>query len=779
MKSLPGEAVDIMRQGNEALNAVLKDTLKQMNNKMQLSQAMADKITKQLVDLLPDEKTRSAVTLALSKRFSDKTLGELAQTFDVMSKAQDYLKKTQQAVDAVEDSLKGLYDDTDALQRAADDLRDVFGERAQRIIQESADKISNIRRDLFDENALDEWLRKAGLSEDEIEKAKQAVKIYEQSMDEAEMARRMAGLESREFTNYIPGMAPVDRSQGLLRELFGKASKDEKTRQNIVKELGDVFDYQAEQLVTPERAGRLNAGIKQGRKLYPDPLRRLQGLSNDDLIELFKDGVAGKSTPLAAELDIARLTNQKLTRDYGAIVFKQYQEELEQVLHDKELAANFAAKAKSFFTDDEATKGFLHVFDVLNNMWKRSSTVLRFPAFMSRNSLSNRLLMWQDGVLSVKGEQESINLLKRLAQKTATEADEQVLNDMVRYGVLTKFTDISEQIGKGGGYKLTQWLGKANEVIENQARISAYFTALNKGMSKKAAADMVNKALFDYSDAAMSVFERNIIKRLIPFAKWIKNNLSKQTRLLLTEPGKTVWLGHLKQSGEAAVDYNDSVMPSWFSDLYAIPTPIKDNGNPVMISTAGLFPQGDLELLSGILNGRFDPKDVFGMLTPILRTPLEILFNKDLYYNQELQAYPGQKKRAPGYIEQFGDLVSDIPGLGDVWRIICRALGIDERTKDGESYYYMNADAVKAMRDFIPWMNQIGKLLAGGKSQKYNVINAVTGVRPVLYDTESFAKTKAYENADALNAALLRAKDEYGPLPEEEATPLQRLLQGR
>ncbi len=215
---------------------------------------------------------------------------------------------------------------------------------------------------------------------------------------------------------------------------------------------------------------------------------------------------------------------------------------------------------------------------------------------------------------------------------------------------------MSEQVGKGSlGSKPTQLLGKINTLVENQSRVSAYFTFRSKGMSPAAAGEMVNKTMLDYSDEALTVFERNFMKRIIPFYKWIKGNTSKQLRVLGESPGKSGGRGHLKESGEATTDYDESVMPQYLRDLYPIPLPLTDDGDNIMLSTSGLFPQGDLEILSGILSGKFDLRDAFGSLTPLLRTPFELIANRDIFYGTDIEMYEGQKKRAPGWLETFGD----------------------------------------------------------------------------------------------------------------------------
>ena len=806
---------------------------------------------------------------------------------------------------------------------------------------------------------------------------------------------------------------------------------------------------------------------------------------------------------LKTELDLSKLGTTAQSKQGGRIILKDFENELAQTLGNNEVATKMAKSLEGFFTDDDATKNVLRTFDKVTNWWKRQATVMRFPAFSNRNFMSNKVLMAQNGGLSVAGEAKSVEVLTKMAKYNAGKLDdvarkafEQEIDEYVRHGVLTSFEELAEQVGKSTPTKVTKALGTVNEFVENQGRISAYHTFLKKGMGAQAAGEMVNKTLFDYSDEVLSVFERNVIKRLTPFYKWCvpsdseiltregfklyndlrvgddvltysleldsmewqpvqeiatfdvdedihvfsnkrvklrytdghrwvtqrrnstvrhtygtyryggeirvktaeqintddlllitseyhgrasvltpdqarllgwlvtdgyhrwrgkhlecvlyqspkkvcfdevvavaggrprkphpitgvvcipilrelvnelkphfaskddlpaivgglsreaaeamydamlkaegsvvrrgtnrehtaftqkpgpvldsflmlcaltgrsvsvrerngistvivrkrrvlsvaagkqererytgivwcpvtpngtwvmrqdgsvvitgntKNNLSNQTRILLESPGKSTWLGHIMESGGAAADIDTSNMPEWLRELNPIQTPLMFRGNPVMISTEGLFPQNDLELIGKVVTGEMNANDALSFLNPLLRTPLEIIMNKDVYYDEDLQSYEGEKKRAPGYVEEFGDIANAVPGLREAWGLMTNALGIQERTgKDGEDYYWMDARANKVLKDALPWMNQVAKYVGGADPGK-TVLDrwSATGVKSIKYDTEQFEQNKAYEDRDALMEALALMRDESTAKP---GLTLQDLFGGR
>lgn len=719
MGGVPAEFVDEFRSGNEAVNALVKGLRSQVARNLKVNEMVSQRFAKELAGIIPDEAARTWATVAIGRQFGDEA-AELANKVD--------------------------------------NVRAAFGTDEYEAV---LDELVSFRRGLMDNAAvnIEGTLRQtAGLSDEQVAQAITGIKRYTDQLDNLYTRQKELGLIGMgEFgddaTGFLPGVGVDEMSDAQT---------------GVLDQLG-IDTGALRQQNKPSRAGvswqRTAEATKRKERLSPEA--RVLGLDRE----------GNAVDPLLTEFDLSKLGGYAQSKQGGNIIVKEFEDELARVLGNNEAAQKIAKSLDGVFTDDEATKGFLKTFDKVTNWWKRQATVMRFPAFSNRNFLSNKILMAQDNALSLAGEQKSLEVLNRMAKynlgkldDVAAKAFETEIDDLVRHGVLTSFEDLSEQVGKAGGNKVTKFLGEVNTIVENQSRISAYHTFLNRGLGGQAAGEMVNKALFDYSDEVLSVFEKNFVKRLTPFYKWTKNNLSKQTRLLLEKPGAVSWLGHLKESGEAVTEYDRSATPEWLRELNPIPLPTELNGKPIMLSTEGLFPQNDLELIGKVVTGELKANDVLTFLNPLLRTPLEILMNRDSYYDQEIAAYPGEKKRAPAWIEEFGDKASEVPGLREVWGIVADKLGVQERqSEDGEAYYWMNAMAIKAMRDFLPWMNQVSKYLGGSDPDKAFLDRlSATGVKSVAFDTEQFRQNKAYSDRDLLRDALQKAKDEG--MVSDEAT---------
>jgi len=178
-------------------------------------------------------------------------------------------------------------------------------------------------------------------------------------------------------------------------------------------------------------------------------------------------------------------------------------------------------------------------------------------------------------------------------------------------------------------------------------------------------------------------------------------------------------------------------------DLQPISLPMTDGGKPLLLNVD--MPYKGLNQLGLAKNSELDLKQLTSSISPLIRTPLEILvIKKDLYYGTELS---GVKKRVPGYIERFDDVVAGTP-IEAPWKAVKDALGIAEITdkKTGSPYLVMDERMVKFLRDFNPWLNNVGKFIADQPRTKYDRISMLTGVKPVLYDEQQFRSQQAYQD---------------------------------
>jgi hypothetical protein len=136
-------------------------------------------------------------------------------------------------------------------------------------------------------------------------------------------------------------------------------------------------------------------------------------------------------------------------------------------------------------------------------------------------------------------------------------------------------------------------LGRANEVVDNMARVAAYISGKKRGLSEADALIFAQKALVDYGD--MSPFERAYVRTAVPFYAWQKGILKLAARQAWDHPaavGIMLRLGDLNR--ELQKDKYGAELPGGYANMVSTPfgnmnlSPI----NPFGDAAALLTPQG-------------------------------------------------------------------------------------------------------------------------------------------------------------------------------------------
>ena len=183
--------------------------------------------------------------------------------------------------------------------------------------------------------------------------------------------------------------------------------------------------------------------------------------------------------------------------------------------------------------------------------------------------------------------------------------------------------------------RLSRNLGMATETF---VRGSLGFDTLYKGGAVDEAFDNVMKFHFDYDD--LSDFERNVVKKVIPFYTWTRKNMPLMFEMFARKPAVFNRYNSLKKEIEATTESPPSVYPRWMQRQGAIQLPFKFEGEDMFILPDMPF-KAPLELLDPAL--AFD-KDLsvvdrvqialgtFGtQVTPLIKAPYEWKAKQNLW----------------------------------------------------------------------------------------------------------------------------------------------------
>jgi hypothetical protein len=165
-------------------------------------------------------------------------------------------------------------------------------------------------------------------------------------------------------------------------------------------------------------------------------------------------------------------------------------------------------------------------------------------------------------------------------------------------------------------------------MIENEARVLLWMANMRRGASPRAAADHVATFLFNYGE--VSQVERELFRRLIPFYTFTRKNVALQSKILRTNPGMAI--NQLKPF-RGQREENES-MVKWEAE--ALKLRLDKDGKTLHVLTGIDLP---LRNLDTIWAGGFGStgRRMMGMLTPVLKVPLETVVGRDIFTGGDLK----------------------------------------------------------------------------------------------------------------------------------------------
>lgn len=133
---------------------------------------------------------------------------------------------------------------------------------------------------------------------------------------------------------------------------------------------------------------------------------------------------------------------------------------------------------------------------------------------------------------------------------------------------------------KGDGWSVLNAGRIAGTNVEDFSRLAGYLTALGKGTDPTEAGRLVNKLHFDYGNT--TDFERNVMRRLLPFYTFMSRNLPLQAENLLTRPATIA--SQLRPISALRGEYT----PEWIGAGVAVPMGENQDGSTRYLSQLGL-----------------------------------------------------------------------------------------------------------------------------------------------------------------------------------------------
>lgn len=301
----------------------------------------------------------------------------------------------------------------------------------------------------------------------------------------------------------------------------------------------------------------------------------------------------------------------------------------------------------------------------------------------------------------------------------------------------------------------------ASQYREDAVRLALYLTRRRQGDTPDEAARFTNRHLLDYGD--LTQFEKSVLRRVLPFYTWTARNTPQQIRALIERPGKYANLEKVREETQKA-----SALPEGYEgdlekyEQQGVPIPVPGTSNLLYPK----LPVTDLGRLTIKDQGNY----LMAMLTPVIKTPVELDQNYSFFLRHKIDELVGEKGPEGQTVEQLKPappvLLTAIRRMpGPLRREFTEALHlqpyVDKRTKKRVVGWPARVDYVWRSTPATTFAGQAGQQIPNtrGQSPGQATFGYLTGLKVVPYKPPEVAKKRAGELYGYLQAKAKSMRD--------------------
>jgi hypothetical protein len=283
--------------------------------------------------------------------------------------------------------------------------------------------------------------------------------------------------------------------------------------------------------------------------------------------------------------------------------------------------------------------------------------------------------------------------------------------------------------------------------IEHQQKAVAYLTALDMGKTIPEALQLAERAGFDYK--ALTKFESQIIRRIIPFYSYTRKNIELQLKTLGESPQRiNQIIRAIENIGEPASEEERKNLPDFMREGFAVKLGDKPGSVREYLSSFGTPIEQFAQL--------FKPNMVLSAIStmnPLLKTPLELGTGKDSFRQKDLKDVYDAKEYALA-----PKIVKDLLDIKEVKKPTYDKVG-NKLVKTGEKTVYV-ADPEKLLiaRSLFTsrGVNYLDSLFNGDVKGFMKIMKLFSGIKPYEIDIEISKAMKDKETKRALEDLLIK-----------------------
>jgi len=320
-----------------------------------------------------------------------------------------------------------------------------------------------------------------------------------------------------------------------------------------------------------------------------------------------------------------------------------------------EVASDYKKVLRFMSGTKKDTLPFLQYYDKVNNTFKRSVTGW-FPAFHTRNftsgvfnnyiaglknpklyKIGNDIAMGKDGIFKLKdGTEMTYKAIREAA------SDWNFLGGSA--GMMDVLKSVNPDEYASAMSKILDAPRVAMEAVETRIRIPLFVDGLQKGMGIDEAAKRVYKYQFNYNPWGLSDFETNVLKRVIPFYNFSRNNIPLQIEQMISQTGKYAGIMKTARSMQGDITQEDRDNMGDY------------NQNQILAKLGNKIISGFGTPMEEALAAFQKPMSaIMGSLTPLIKIPIEKFTDYNLYKKMPISSdiYGKKYKNAPEPLKKF------------------------------------------------------------------------------------------------------------------------------
>ncbi|MBK9272809.1 MAG: hypothetical protein IPM48_14585 [Saprospiraceae bacterium] len=410
-------------------------------------------------------------------------------------------------------------------------------------------------------------------------------------------------------------------------------------------------------------------------------------------------------------------------------------------------------------------------FDWATGLFKGYVTSL-FPGFHIRNVTSNQFQnMLKIGIdvanPSIQKNAWDIVLGKNLDDLITTKTGKQISKkDLMEQ--IRKESDILDNIDVGAFGKMETFEREAfsrtskgkfnpfsrNNILvrtgqkigltaEKQAKLVNILSAVAEGKSVKEGVKQAEEALFNYSK--LTNFEKDVMRRLIPFYTFARKNIELQVRALASTPGRVAaQFKFIKNAGNIAggsiTEKDKEGLPSYILDSLGIKAGTNQYGQNVFLTGFGLPIEEFLQRFSGkdgIVTNAF--KNTLGQINPLLKFPLERATGVDFFRERPISELNNAQDLANIMNVMPAPVAKQLKELIEWREVKNQPIYANGKVVGTKSKYYANPFVLHLLRNMFTSRIQstVGFLTDQEQTPLSRWLRGLSGVRSIAIDEET------------------------------------------